>query len=67
MNIADCLFLESILFVVFSVLTWWGIGIMIDCLDPFGRFYTVFKTLIVALGIAITLLLCLPFYILLGY
>lgn len=62
MNIADCLFWEVVLFLVFSGLIWWNCVIMIDCLNPFGRFYTVFKVLIVAICIALTLLLLFPFY-----
>lgn len=62
MNIIDCLFLEFVLFLVFSGLVWKSFDIMIDCLNPFGRFYTVFKVLIVAICIALTLLLGLPFY-----
>lgn len=67
MNIVDCLFLEFLLFFGFSVLLWWNCDIMIDCLNPSGRFYTVFKVLILALCIAINLLLCFPFYKLLEY
>lgn len=57
-----CLFACSLVFVIFFVLGMLGFNIIIECLDPFSRFYTVYKALIVVGSIAYSLVLCLPFY-----